>query len=203
MVRLSKMVVNILKNQKIIAFVALLFLATPLVASANSFTVNMPGSNAGAQSLPIPWQQSSITLGQLQSLVSQNPGQQLQIQFPNGMNWNVNQSAVQSLYNQYSQKASSLGIKQLPDLSFSSVEDAARNAGGQVTIPIQKAVGDMQSQLNSALNQVQNKENELRDQANGYLNSLPNWLKVLIQAIINGFMVLYDFARDQVKGWFR
>jgi predicted PurR-regulated permease PerM len=194
---------KMLQKQKITRLLVCALLLMPLgVSAGNSFTVNMPGSN-GAQALPVPWQQSTITLSQLQSLVNQNPGQQLQIQFPNGMNWNVNQSAVQSMVSQYAQKASSLGLKQLPDVSFSSAEDAVRNAGGKATIPIQNAVGDMQNQVDAALNDVRSKENELRDQANGWLNSLPGWARTLIEAVINGFTVLYDFARDKVSALFR
>lgn len=184
------------EKQAVIGLLALAFLGVaPVAAAATSLTINMPGSFA-PQPLPVQWSQDSISLSQLQSLFGQNPGaSQFQIQFPNGMSWNVTPAGIQALYSAYSQKAAALGFSQLPDLSFSSLESTVRNSG-MATIPVSNAMSIMQQESDAALSALQTQESS-------FMNSLPDWLKNILQMIANGFMILYNFARDEAHALFR
>jgi len=191
-------------NIKQILTLILLLLAPLGVASATyaatSINLNLPASNAGALGQPVlvQWPQNTISLNQLQSVFGQNANiQQFLIQFPNGLQWNVSPANIQTLYNAYTQKATALGYGngKLPDLSFSSLNTSQFNTDS-ATIPVRSAIDSMQQEAEAALN-------ALKDKQNSFYNSMPEWLRTVLEAIGHGFAVLYGFARDEIQSLFK
>lgn len=147
--------------------------------------------------LPINWQQPDISLQQVQALFNQNPGfNQFNIRFPNGYMWNAQLNQINSLASSYTQHAQSIGYRgNVPDLSFSSLSNPLR-MDGRMSVPLQR--------LNQNIDAVtQNIMDELNYQKYELANYLPNWLKNLIVMACDGFMILYDFAVEQLSTWMR
>ena len=146
--------------------------------------------------LPVNWNQGAINWNQLQSLFNQNPGyNQFNIHFPNGYTWNADVNQVNSLYSTYANHAQSIGYKgNVPPLSFSSLSGKNSISGNGATISLNRISQDMASA-------TQNLMNELDYQKYALASYLPDWLKKLIVMACDGFMVLYDFALQQIQQW--
>lgn len=145
--------------------------------------------------LPVNWQQGNISWEQLQALFNQNPGyNQLNIHFPNGYVWNAEAGRLRDLYSSYSQHARAIGYNgAIPGLSFSS-SAAGTGIPGGTTVPISRITSDMQAATQSLMNELDYQKYHLA-------SYLPDWLKQLITTACNGFMVLYDFAVEELKKW--
>jgi len=143
----------------------------------------------------INWPSSTINASQLQNLFSQFPGaSQLNIHFPNQLNWSVTPQQLSSLYSDFVQSAQLQGLSgALPSLNFSSLTGAAKGAG--VTMPIRNAMGDMKSQMDQTLREFRYDELNLA-------SGLPNWLKSIILAVHDTVVNALNFMYEKIAAVF-
>lgn len=166
--------------------------AYPAHAGSPTINFNIPPP----PSMNIPWNSSSISMSQLQGIMSQYPGvNQFNLQFPNNTSWSVTPSGLQSMYSNYLQQAQSLGYKGgVPDLSFSSLHDMHFDAN-MLTVPIDSLSTSFQSAIDNGLRELRYQQMHLSD-------ALPDWLKEGLLTVWNGIVTICDYIREKLSALF-
>jgi hypothetical protein len=183
----------------IYAFVLLGFAPTTMAATPSlNFSLNAP-AGLNTQALNVPWGQSSISLSQLQNLVGSNPGfGRYNIQFPNGLNWGLAPSQIQSMVSSYQQQARALGFNmqqgRLPDLSFSSL--GGSSLANTAMIPINAMTSSMDQTIEQTLRDLRYREMNLSD-------SLPDWLRGAILWTWNQIVWASSYLWDKFVALFK
>ncbi len=159
-------------------------LRTILILAAVSYS----SVAVAATSLPVNWQQNNISLSQMQNVFASNPNvSQFNFQFPNGTNWNVNSMQMQNLYAQYKYKAQ--------NVSFSSLPGNTGIQGDSVMIPIENAKDNVEGTLQNGLQQLQSSQND-------FINSIFKWINLILTAIYNGAILMYQSVVNFIKKLF-
>jgi hypothetical protein len=161
-------------------------------------TMNLPSINMpGNAPVPVNLPGNSVNMNQLQTIFNQNPNvSQFAFRFANGANWNVDSNSLLSLFTNYVQQAASLGFRggNLPNLSFSPLNSTPTLGNGGITLPINGAVNELQTQIRGLLDQINYEKYHLA----AYL---PDWLKQIITCICVGAGILWDTAVDLMRKW--